>query len=345
MLAGVLLTAFAMLAFAACGDGDGNGEATAPANGDTTEPAASLSGTIVIDGSSTVAPISEAVAEEFMTANSGVRVTVGTSGTGGGFELFCNGETDISDASRPIADDEIEACAAAGIEYEEFQVAFDGLSVLVNPANDFVECLTVDELKAIWEPAAQDTVTNWNQVRADFPDQSLTLYGPGTDSGTFDYFTDEIVGEEGASRGDYTPSEDDNILVQGIAGDEDALGYFGFAYYVENQSKLKVVQIDHGKGKGCVTPSAQSVEAGTYTPLARPIFIYVRKDAADRPEVKAFVEFYLKNASKLVGDVGYVPLPANVYGLVTARFTSGKTGTAYTGDSAGLTLEQIFSRN
>ena len=281
-LAGVLVAGIAVFTLAACGDDEEestNGGQTPQA----TEPSTSLSGDIVIDGSSTVAPISEAVAEEFMVTNSGVRVTVGTHGTGGGFELFCAGETDISDASRPIKDEETQACAAAGIEYEEFEVAFDGLSIVVNSANDFVDCLTVAELKTIWEPAAGDTVTNWSQVRAGFPDQSLTLYGPGTDSGTFDYFTDVIVGEEGASRGDFTPSEDDNVLVQGVAGDEDALGYFGFAYYEQNADELGLVAVD--SGSGCVTPSRETILDGTYAPLSRPLYVYVRTDALARPEV------------------------------------------------------------
>jgi phosphate transport system substrate-binding protein len=307
----MLAAALSLFLFVACDDEEDGGGPTATAGG-TEEPTQSaLSGTIEGDGSSTVYPITEAVAEEFGKANPGVDVVVGISGTGGGFEKFCAGETDFSDASRPIKDEEAATCAAAGIEYVEFQVAYDGLSVLVNPANDFVDCLTVEELKKIWEPAAQDTITNWNQVRADFPDQSLTLYGPGTDSGTFDYFTDEINGEEGASRGDYTPSEDDNVLVQGIAGDENALGYFGFAYYEQNQDILKLVAVD--SGTGCISPARETILDGTYAPLSRPIFVYVRTDALERPEVAAFMRFYMTEGAALAADVGYVEAPETVY--------------------------------
>ncbi len=288
----------------ACGGEEGAGP---PPAAET--PAAQLSGTIQIDGSSTVFPISEAVAEEFGREQRNVRVTVGVSGTGGGFKRFCAGETDISNASRPIKDSEKETCARAGIEWLELPVAFDGLSVMVNPENDFVDCLTVEELKRVWEPGSR--INNWSQVRAEFPDQGLTLYGPGTDSGTFDYFTEAIVGEEDASRPDYTASEDDNVLVQGIAGDENALGYFGFAYYVENTDKLKLVAVDGGAG--CVLPSEQTINDGTYSPLSRPIFIYVKKAALQRPEVAAFVRFYLENAPTLVQDVGYIPLPEADY--------------------------------
>jgi phosphate transport system substrate-binding protein len=267
-----------------------------------------LSGSIQVDGSSTVQPITAAVAEEFKGAGAdNVRVAVGTKGTGGGFERFCNGEIDISDASRPIkTDDEKEKpnCTAKGIEYVELKVAIDGLSVLTNPANSFVDCLTVAELKKIWEPGSK--VKNWSQVRSGFPNQALSLYGPGTDSGTFDYFTDEINGEEGASRTDYTPSEDDNVLVQGVAGDKNALGYFGYAYYVQNKDSLKLLSID--SGSGCVKPSESTINDGSYKPLARPLFIYVKKASAVRPEVKAFVNYYLENVSPLLPSVGYIAL-------------------------------------
>ncbi|OGO50516.1 MAG: hypothetical protein A2148_01075 [Chloroflexi bacterium RBG_16_68_14] len=301
---GILAAVLAAFFFTACGD-DGGG--------------AGLSGTIVGDGSSTVFPITEAVAEEFGKAQPGVDVVVGISGTGGGFEKFCAGEIEFNDASRPIKEDEAQACAGNGIEYVEFEVAFDGLSVIVNPENDFVDCLTVEELKRIWEPAAQGTVTNWNDVRPDFPDRPLTLYGPGTDSGTFDFFTDEIVGEEGASRGDYTASEDDNILVQGIAGDEDGLGYFGFAYYEQNQERLKLVPVDGGSG--CVAPSRETILDGTYSPLSRPLFVYLRADALARPEVVEFMRFYLEQAPTLVPEVGYVEVPADVYQEGLAKLT------------------------
>jgi phosphate transport system substrate-binding protein len=282
------------------------------------------------------------VAEEFMAENSGVQVTVGILGTGGGFERFCAGETAINDASRPINEDDIALCEPAGIDYIELPVAYDALSVVVNPAIDFVDCLTVAELKTIWDAPSEGTITNWSQVRADFPDRPLTLYGPGTDSGTFDYFTDVINGEEGQSRGDYTPSEDDNILVQGVAGDENALGYFGFAYYQENADQLKVLSIDAGDGN-CVEPSAATVEDGTYQPLSRPLFIYVTAEDAARPEVEAFVNFYLDNTPALVPEVGYVALPADILTLVSERFTAGTTGTIYEGAAEGASLEELLS--
>lgn len=283
--------------------------------GNSSQGGGSLSGTIVGDGSSTVFPISEAIAEEFRKVESNVDIVVGISGTGGGFTKFCNGETDFSDASRPIKDEEKEACGAKGIEWVEFQVAFDGLSVMVNPKNDFVECLTVEELKKIWEPSS--TVNSWNDVRPEWPDEPVALYGPDTDSGTFDYFTGEIVGEEDASRPDYTASADDNVLVQGIAGDEDALGYFGYAYYVENTDKLKLVAVDGGEG--CVLPTRESVLDGTYSPLSRPLFVYVRNDALERPEVAEFMRFYLTEGPALVSEVGYVEAPDSVYEEGLAR--------------------------
>lgn len=265
----------------------------------------SLTGTINADGSSTVFPVTQAIAEEWQAEAPNVNVSVGTSGTGGGFEKFCAGETDISDASRPIKEEEASVCQQNGVEYVELTVAIDGLSVLVNPENDFVSCLTVDELKKVWEP--NSSVNNWKDVRAGFPDRPLTLYGPGTDSGTFDYFTDEIVGEEGASRSDYTASEDDNVLVRGIAGDENALGYFGFAYYEQNQDKLKVVEVDGGEG--CVEPTRSTIESGDYAPLSRPLFIYVSKESAAREELAAFVTFYLGTVNDILADVGYIEVP------------------------------------
>ena len=303
-----------------------------------------LSGSIAIDGSSTVFPITEAVAEEFRKEQRNVQVTVGIAGTGGGFQKFCNGETVISDASRPISNSEVQACAAKGIEYIELPVAYDGLAVVVNPQNNWASCITVAELKKLWEPAAQGTVTRWNQIRADWPNEPIKLFGPGTDSGTFDYFTEVINGKAKDSRGDYTPSEDDNVLVQGVAGDRYALGYFGLAYYEENKSRLKDVQVDGGKGGGCVTPSQATVEGGTYSPLSRPLFIYVRKSEAARPEVKAFVDFYLKNAATLAAEVGYVKFPDKFYTLVTARWTTGKVGTMYASAQPGATLEQLLSQ-
>jgi phosphate transport system substrate-binding protein len=337
-----LLAAFSVIA---CGDDDdGNGEATEPAATDgATEPPSDLSGSIDIDGSSTVFPISEAVAEEFMNENSGVQVTVGILGTGGGFERFCAGETQISDASRPVKEEEATTCSGAGIDFIELPVAYDALSVVVNPAIDFVDCLTVEELNTIWDPAAEGTITNWNQVRADFPDRPLTLYGPGTDSGTFDYFTDVVNGEEGASRGDYTPSEDDNVLVTGVAGDANAMGYFGYAYYAQNTDQLKVLSIDPGDGN-CVAPSPATVEDGSYQPLSRPIFIYVNSTDADSPEVEAFVEFYIENAPTLVPEVGYVALPSEIYSLVSERFAARTTGSVFAGGSQeGVTLEDLLA--
>jgi phosphate transport system substrate-binding protein len=273
------------------------------------ESESGLTGTVRIDGSSTVFPVTEAVAEEFQIENRAVRVTVGISGTGGGFKKFCAGETDISDASRRIKDSELEACQAAGIEPKEIVVAYDGLAVMVNPANDFAACMTVDELKRIWEPGS--TVATWQDVRPEWPVEEIKLYGPGTDSGTFDYFTEAIVGEEDASRPDFTASEDDNVLVQGIAGDPYALGYFGYAYYAENTDKLKLVAIDGGDG--CVAPSPETVQSGQYAPLSRPLFIYLSSTAMGRTEVAAFANYYLENAGMLVPQVGYVALDAATY--------------------------------
>ncbi len=266
-----------------------------------------------IDGSSTVYPVTEAVAEDFQKAKKQqVKVTVGISGTGGGFKKFCRGEIDIADASRPILEKERENCKAAGIEYLELPVAFDALTVVVNPKNTFIKQLSIAEMKKMWEPAAQGKVTRWNQVNPAWPDQPMKLFGPGADSGTFDYFTEAVVGKSKSSRGDFTASEDDNVLVQGVSRDVNGLGYFGFAYYVENQDKLKAVAIVNEKGQA-VAPSMEAVEKGTYTPLARPIFIYVSARSLAKPEVKEFVEYYLANGAKLAKEVKYVPLPASAY--------------------------------
>ena len=287
----------ALGAVAACG-GDGG------AAGD------GMSGRIQMDGSSTVYPISQAMAEEFMLAEGrGARVTVSQSGTGGGFQRFCAGETDISNASRPIKDSERELCEANGVDPIQLEVAMDGITVAVNPSNDFLQCVTVDELRSVWEPGS--TVRTWSQMRAGLPDRPLKLYGPGTSSGTFDYFTEAIMGEEDRSRQDYTASEDDNVLVQGVAGDAEALGYFGYAYYEENQDQLRAVAVDNGDG--CVQPGRETIASGEYAPLARPMFIYVSEAAARRPEVRAFLSFYMENAAELVPAVGYVPLDAEVY--------------------------------
>lgn len=265
-----------------------------------------LTGNILIDGSSTVAPLLTLVAEDFQMDNDGVRVTVGTSGTGGGFEKFCAGETDISNASREIKDSEKEECAAKGIEYLEVIIANDALSVVVNNENTWAKCLTVAQLKTMWEPAAEGKISNWNQVDPSFPDQALSLFGAGTDSGTFDYFTKEINGEEGSSRTDYNPSEDDNVTVKGVEGDKGAIGYFGFSYLEENEGRVKAVEVDGGKG--CVTPSLEHVQDGTYTPLSRPLYVYVSLKAAQRPEVKAFFEFIGENLDALTEEALFIPL-------------------------------------
>ena len=298
-------------------------EAAAPAaptaEAESAAPAAAaMAGTVRIDGSSTVLPISEAIAEEFLTVAPQVRVSVGSSGTGGGFKKFMANEIDINDASRPVKAEEVEMGKTAGIEYLEIEVAYDGLSIVVNPANTWVDYLTVAELKKIWEPGS--TVDSWNDVRAEWPDQPLRLYGAGTDSGTFDYFTETVMGEAGASRPDYTASEDDNILVQGVAGDEGALGFFGFAYYEASASQLKLVPVDGGTGP--IAPSMQTISDGTYSPLSRPLFIYINKASSARPEVRSFVEFYLDTAATIAADVGYVPLPADMYAADKAAFTN-----------------------
>lgn len=295
-VAGVALVL--LLPLAACGGG-----------GDASDDPYALTGMVTIDGSSTVFPISEAMAEEFQIANPGVRVTVGISGTGGGFKKFCGGETDISDASRPIKETEIELCRENGIAPIEIPVASDGLTVVRNPANDWATCMTVDELKRVWQPGS--SITRWNQVRPEWPDKEIKLYGPDTDSGTFDYFTEAVVGEEDASRDDYTASADDNVLVVGVQGDRGSLGYFGFAYYEESSDVLGAVAVDNGNG--CVLPARETIENGTYAPLSRPMFIYTKAQALAKPQVRAFLQFYLDNAQIFVPEVGYVPLADERY--------------------------------
>jgi len=295
-----LVIILAALLLASCSGGDDSA-----AENDSGE----LRGVVSLDGSSTVFPISEAVAEEFLAVAPRVRVTVGVSGTGGGFKKFLAEETDINDASRTIKESEDMQAQANGIDYLEIPVAFDGLSVVINPKNTWADSITVEELQMIWQPGS--TVDSWNDVRPEWPDQPIRLYGPGTDSGTFDYFTEAINGESGASRPDYTASENDNVLVQGIAGDEYAMGFFGFAYYVENEDKLKVLPVDGGNGP--VAPSPTTINDGTYSPLSRPIFIYLNTASLARPEVKAFVEFYLDNAGALANEVGYIELPQSMY--------------------------------
>jgi phosphate transport system substrate-binding protein len=301
-----------------------------------------------VDGSSTVFPISEAVAEEYQKANRNVRVTVGVSGTGGGFQKFCRAETDISNASRPIRPTEIEACGKAGIEYIELPVAYDGLAIVVNPKNTWAASITVSELKKLWAPEAQGKITRWSQVRTSWPDREIHLFGAGVDSGTYDYFTEAVVGKEGASRGDFTSSEDDNVLVQGVAGDELALGFLPLAYVEQNRSILTLVPVDDGNpknGDGPITPAAETVRNGTYQPLSRPLFIYVARKAADRPEVQRFVDMYFTSAS-LMREVGYVELTPEIYQLAQQHFTARKTGTAFGagGSQVGLTLEALLAK-
>lgn len=296
-----------------------------------------LRGTVSLDGSSTVFPISEAVAEEFLAVQPRVRVTVGASGTGGGFKKFLAGEIDINDASRPIKMKEVDKANEMGIGYIELPVAYDGLSVVVNKKNTWVDHLTVAELSKIWQPGS--TVTNWSDVRVGWPEMKIRLYGPGTDSGTFDYFTETINGKSGASRPDYTANEDDNALVQGISGDEGSLGYFGYAYYAANQDKLKLVPIDGGKGP--IAPTQTTINNGTYAPLSRPIFIYVRPDALDRKEVRAFVDFYIDSAAMLASEVGYIPLPDAVYAGAKKRIEVRELGTAYHKDATPVSANLL----
>ncbi|MFJ3930492.1 PstS family phosphate ABC transporter substrate-binding protein [Streptomyces sp. NPDC090029] len=296
------LTAAVMLAASACGGGDAGSKGDGGEGGNGKE----LSGKVLIDGSSTVAPLSSAASELYAEKQSKVQVTVATSGTGGGFKKFCVGETDISDASRPIKDEEIKTCEQNGIKYEQFAVANDALSVVVSKDNTWATCLTTEQLKKVWEPGSK--VNNWNQIDPKFPNEPLKLFGPGTDSGTFDYFTDEINGEEGASRTDYSGSEDDNVIVTGVSGTKGGLGYFGFSYFEENKDKLKVVAVDGGKG--CVEPSAQATQDGTYAPLGRQLFIYPSDAGLKKPQVLDFVEFYVSNHKKIAEDAQFIPLNA-----------------------------------
>jgi phosphate transport system substrate-binding protein len=300
---------------------------------------------IQTDGSSTVFPVTEAMAEEFQKINKAVKVVVGLSGTGGGFKKFCRGETDISNASRPITDKERAECKKAGVEFIELPIALDALAVLVNPKNNWVTDLTVAELKMMWEPAAQGKIMNWKQIRPSFPDRPLKLFGAGTDSGTYDYFTAAIVGKEHSSRGDFTGSEDDNVLVQGIAGDINAIGFFGLAYYLHNKDKLKPVAIKATPDAKAVLPSIENARSGIYQPLSRPIFIYVNKNKVDaNPSIARFVEFYLdkKVASKLVLEVGYVPLPDHAYDVFLQRFKARQLGTAFHGSKIGVSIDDLL---
>jgi phosphate transport system substrate-binding protein len=300
--------------------------------------------TVKIDGSSTVFPITEAVAEDFQKSKKGaVKVTVGISGTGGGFKKFCRGETDISNASRPITKSEMADCKAAGITYLEMPVAYDALTVVINPKNTFLKSATVAEMKKLWEPGAQGKVTKWNQINPSWPDAPVKLFGAGADSGTFEYFTEAIVGKAKSSRGDYTASEDDNVLVQGVSRDVNAIGYFGYAYYAENRDKLKALPIVNDKLGKAVEPSGETVVNGTYQPLSRPIFIYVNAKSAAKPEVKEFINYFNKNADKLVKEVKYVPLPAKAYSYNTETLGKMRVGTKFGGENkVGLTIEELM---
>lgn len=301
---------------------------------------------VQIDGSSTVYPVAEAVAEEFQASQGGkVRVTVGISGTGGGFKKFCRGETDISNASRPILDEEIEACKASGVEYIELPIAYDALTVVINPGNTWAEEMTVEQLRMMWEPSAQGVVMRWNQIDPSWPDEPLKLFGAGSDSGTFDYFTEAVMGKAKSSRGDYTASEDDNVLVTGVSQDRNAIGYFGYAYYAENASRVKAVRIRASGADNAVGPSQQTVLDGSYQPMSRPNFIYVNAKAAQRPEVRAFVEFFMTEAKPLIEEVKYVPLPDRAYELALDKFRNGRTGTVFQGHSEiGVHVEELLQR-
>ena len=305
-----------------------------------------LAQVVKVDGSSTVYPVTEGVAEDFQKSKkNAIKVTVGISGTGGGFKKFCRGETDVQNASRPILAPEMADCKAAGIEYIELPVAFDALTVVTNPKNTFLASITVDELKKVWEPGAQGKIMRWNQVNPAWPDAPIKLFGAGSDSGTFDYFTEAINGKSKASRGDYTASEDDNVLVQGVSQDVNAIGYFGYAYYAENQQRLKAVAIVEKAGKPAVAPSEATVLDGTYQPLSRPIFIYVKAKSLERQEVKDFVDFYLKNAAKLAKEVKYIALPKKAYELAAEHVAKKKIGTVFGGTAeVGVKIEELMTR-
>lgn len=310
-------------------------------------PAFAQTKTIAIDGSSTVFPIAEAFAEEFQKLKKGsVRVTVGVSGTGGGFKKFCRGETDISNGSRPILRSEIDECAKNGISFIEMPIAFDALTVAVSPKNNFIECMTIAQLKKIWEPAAQGKVMNFSDVDPKWPNAKISLFGAGADSGTFDYFTEAVNGKAKATRADFTASEDDNVLVQGIERDANSLGYIPYAYYEPHKAQLKAVAIDEGKGKGCVKPSLEAVTAGLYNPLARPLFIYVSTKAAEKPELKEYIEFIMTKGSALVREVKYLPLPQQAYDVAFKHFKDGRKGTVFGGvPEVGISIEELMKRD
>jgi phosphate transport system substrate-binding protein len=328
-----VLAGFVVLSLAGCGQPESKGSG--------------LSGVVKVAGSSTVFLISEAVAEEFQKVEKGVQVTVGEGGTGGGFKKFCASEIDVSNASRPISPSEVELCAMSQIEFVELPVAYDGLAIVVNPKNDWVKHITTAELKKMWEPEAQGKVTKWSQVRAGWPDKEIHLYGAGVDSGTYDYFTEAITGKAKASRGDYTSSEDDNVLVQGVSKDDLALGFFGLAYYEASKDKLTVVPVDDGKadnGAGPIAPTSETVKDGTYQPLSRPLFIYVSKKSLERPEVAAFIKYYLSHGAELSKEVKYIPLPDKAYELAQKRVDAGKTGSLFggAGSQVGVRIEQLL---
>lgn len=296
---------------------------------------------VKVDGSSTVFPITEAVAEDFQASKKGaIRVTVGISGTGGGFKKFCRNEIDVVNASRPITATEIEACKQQGIQFIEMPIAYDALTVVINPKNNWSQTITVEELKKIWQPEAQGKITQWNQINPAWPDKKIKLYGAGADSGTFEYFTEAIVGKAKSSRGDFTASEDDNVLVQGVASDIYALGFFGFAYYIENSKRVTAAAVDSGNGG--VLPSAATVENNSYKPLSRPIFIYINVKSADKPEVDEFVKFYMANAATLVDEVKYFPLSKEVYQLNLEHLQKRKVGTVFKGSGVNIKLEDIL---
>lgn len=297
-----------------------------------------------IDGSSTVFPITEAIAEEFQITTR-IRTTVGISGTGGGFKKFCRGEVDVTQASRPILHEEMEACKAAGIEYIELPIAYDALTVVINPQNDFITSMSVDELKKMWEPAAQNVIKSWNQVNPAWPDRPLKLFGAGSDSGTFDYFTEAVMGKAKSSRGDFTASEDDNVIVKGVAGDIGAIGYFGFAYFAENQQAIKAVPIAAKAGGEAVAPSEENVRNGSYQPLSRPLFIYVNAASAEMPEVKSFIDYYLEHSTELIQEVKFIPLPDNEVTAVIEHWQARKTGTGFGGEpEVGVKIEDLLKR-
>lgn len=330
----------AILALSAC-------QKETPADGSVAPPSNAASAVIQIDGSSTVFPITEAIAEEFQSQpGNTARVTVGVSGTGGGFKKFCRGESDISNASRPIQRSEMDACTAAGVRYFELPVAFDALTVVVNPQNSFAQTMTVAELKTLWQPEAQATVMRWNQVNPAWPDSPITLYGAGADSGTFDYFTEAVVGKAKSSRGDFTASEDDNVLVQGISSDVNAIGYFGYAYYAENKDKVRAVAVAKEAGTAGVYPSPEAVIDGSYQPLSRPMFVYVAEKSYARPEVKAFIDFYFNNVIEMATETKNVPLPQSAYDMVRKHLTEGRVGTVFHGEPAtSITIEELLKRD